>query len=26
VPVMTANRDEFDLIQQVASEGHFLYF
>jgi predicted nucleic acid-binding protein len=26
VPVLTPNRDEFDLIQQVASEGHFLYF
>ena len=24
IPVLTANRDEFDLIQQVASEGRFM--
>lgn len=25
VPVLTANRDEFDLIQQLAPEGQFIY-
>ncbi len=26
LPVLTANRDEFDLIQQLAPEGQFIYF
>jgi predicted nucleic acid-binding protein len=26
LPVLTANRDEFDLIQQLAPEGRFIYF
>ncbi len=26
LPVITANRDEFDLIQQIAPNGAFLYF
>jgi predicted nucleic acid-binding protein len=26
VPVLTANRDEFDLIQQLAPEGRFVHF
>ncbi len=26
LPVLTADRDDFDLIQQLAAEGHFLYF
>jgi hypothetical protein len=26
LPVLTANRDEFDLIQQLAPEGHFIHF
>ncbi len=26
LPVLTANRDEFDLIQQLAQTGDFLYF
>jgi predicted nucleic acid-binding protein len=26
LPVFTANRDEFDLIQQLAPEGSFVYF
>ena len=26
LPVLTANRDEFDLIQQVAGGGSFLHF
>jgi len=26
LPVLTANRDEFDLIQQLAPEGDFVYF
>jgi predicted nucleic acid-binding protein len=26
LPVVTANRDEFDLIQQLAPEGRFVYF
>ena len=26
LPVLTANRDEFDLIQQLAPEGRFVYF
>jgi predicted nucleic acid-binding protein len=25
IPVLTANRDEFDMIQQLAPEGRFLY-
>jgi predicted nucleic acid-binding protein len=26
LPVLTANRDEFDLIQQVAPDGRFIHF
>lgn len=26
LPVLTANRDEFDLIQQVAPEGRFIHY
>ena len=26
LPVLTANLDEFDLIQQLAPEGGFIYF
>ena len=26
IPVLTANRDEFDLIQQVAPEGWFVHY
>jgi predicted nucleic acid-binding protein len=26
LPVLTANRDDFDLVQQIAPEGQFLYF
>lgn len=26
LPVLTANRDEFDLIQQIAPEGRFIHF
>jgi predicted nucleic acid-binding protein len=26
LPVLTANRDEFDLIQQLAPHGHFIHF
>jgi len=26
LPVLTANRDEFDLIQQLVREGQFIYF
>jgi predicted nucleic acid-binding protein len=26
LPVLTANRDEFDLIQQLVPEGQFIYF
>lgn len=26
VPVLTANRDEFDLIQQIAPEGRFIHY
>ena len=26
IPVLTANRDDFDLIQQVAPEGRFIYY
>ncbi len=26
VPVLTANRDEFDLIQQIAPEGQFIHY
>ncbi len=26
LPVLTANRDEFDLIQQLAPDGRFIYF
>jgi predicted nucleic acid-binding protein len=26
LPVLTANRDEFDLIQQLVPEGRFIYF
>jgi len=26
LPVLTANRDEFDLIQQLGSQGQFIYF
>ena len=26
LPVLTANRDEFDLIQQLAPEGQFIHF
>ena len=26
VPVLTANRDEFDLIQQIAPEGRFVHY
>jgi len=26
LPVLTANRDEFDLIQQLAPEGRFIHF
>ena len=26
IPVLTANRDEFDLIQQVAAEGRFVHY
>lgn len=26
LPVLTANRDEFDLIQQIAPHGRFIYF
>ncbi len=25
IPVLTANRDEFDLIQQIAPEGDFIH-
>lgn len=26
LPVLTANRDEFDIIQQIAPEGRFLHY
>ncbi len=26
IPVLTANRDEFDLIQQIAPEGQFIHY
>lgn len=26
IPVLTANRDEFDLIQQLAPDGHFVHY
>ena len=26
LPVLTANRDEFDIIQQIAPEGRFIHF
>ena len=26
VPVLTSNRDEFDLIQQIAPEGRFVHY
>jgi len=26
IPVLTANRDEFDLIQQLAPAGRFIYY
>jgi predicted nucleic acid-binding protein len=26
LPVLTANRDEFDLIQQLAPQGQFIHF
>jgi hypothetical protein len=26
LPVLTANRDEFDIIQQIAREGQFIHF
>jgi hypothetical protein len=26
LPVLTANRDEFDIIQQIAPEGWFIHF
>jgi hypothetical protein len=26
LPVLTANRDEFDLIQQIAPEGRFIHY
>lgn len=26
IPVLTENRDDFDLIQQLAPQGHFLHF
>jgi predicted nucleic acid-binding protein len=26
LPVLTANRDEFDLIQQLVPQGQFIYF
>jgi predicted nucleic acid-binding protein len=26
LPVLTANRDEFDIIQQIAPEGRFIFF
>ena len=26
LPVLTGNRDEFDIIQQIAPEGRFIHF